>query len=122
MDLNRNLLWALGSYDPALVHLSQLLNDSWAAPIRDDTWRLVTIYLDHRRNQFFGAGQNIEVPEDTLRQLRAVRRTTVTLWLVHYARLLATYGPHGDAPWRRVSRIVEQHYEEWRVLDVQPAS
>lgn len=127
MDLNANLLWALSSYDPPLVHLGQLLGDRHAFILRDDVWKLAMVYVDHRRRILTdNAGLDVEIPAETQRQVREMgsyqRRVVITNCLLHYARLLAEYGPYGDAPWRRAARLVEQFHDEWRNLELEKAT
>lgn len=130
MDLNRNLLWCLGSYNTALIHFSELLQDKKLAVVHDELWRIVIEWIEIQREHLLqDAGQAVQpkLPPEAWQQLRDVysgryKDYRRAVWMLMYAQALALHSSYGDAPWRRVSRLVEQHYEEWRTLELEKSA
>jgi hypothetical protein len=126
-------LWALASFDPALVHFAELREKTSRSPkldTRDEELenalnRALTVYLDGQIDMLRQAANiNIrdfnEIVDEALGSdpniigMRAAQCSDdpLMMQLVSYALHLGTLTGHARAPWKRFSRTIEDCYAQ----------
>lgn len=121
MDVTQNVLWVLSSYNKALVPFCELLNCKDLSSREYEIKDILSAYL---------LDQYCEWPRIPGEDEHSV--TTAALELVAgdddiklmghmfaYAWYLKSYSSYGDAPWRRVARVIEQFAEEQQQLEAE---
>lgn len=123
-------LWALSSFDPALVHLAELREkfahlNSEEDPIRITCDRLISVYVEGQCQELLnGAGITTEEANTLVEQRLGNIDQTAThtldtsggdplaMELFGYALWFGVLTAHGTAPWRRFAAVMADCYHQ----------
>lgn len=124
MDAVGNVLWALSSYNRTLEAL-------WFVRDRDDMQlyegeltEIVHHYVLDRCAELIIEGwpiQDLEIYARATSLAQGDDQVRLMTVLLDYAQALAAHSSFGDAPWRRVVRIIEQEAEYQEKVNELPA-
>ena len=126
-------LWALASFDPALVHLAEL-RERFATLKEDDgiriaLERLTSVYLEGQCSKLVeGAGITKHDADVLITRLSDVDETALhivdctddplAMEIMAYALYLGSLTAHGNAPWNRFAAVMADcHHQCHPILD-----